>query len=63
MSEDNNKARKEEDRRKYTESTWDLVFDTSRATWIEAIFFGLDRSMIKDVQFFTGEWNGQSDSC
>ena len=53
----------EEDRRKYTESTWDLIFDTSRATWIEAIFFGLDRSMIKDVQFFTGEWNGQSDSC
>lgn len=53
----------EEDRRKYTESSWDLIFDTSRATWIEAIFFGLDRSMIKDVQFFTGEWNGQSDSC
>lgn len=45
----------EEEQRKYAESTWDLVFDTSRATWIEAVFFGLDRSMIKAVQFFTGE--------
>lgn len=45
----------EEEKRKYAESTWDMVFDTSRATWIEGIFFGLDRSMVKDVQFFTGE--------
>ena len=45
----------EEEQRKYAESTWDLVFDTSRATRIEAVFFGLDRSMVRGTQFFTGE--------
>ena len=45
----------EEDQRKYTESTWDLIFDTSRASWVEAVFFGLDRSMVRGVQFFVGE--------
>jgi hypothetical protein len=48
-------AMPEADRLRYNESTWDLVFDTSRATSIEAVFFGLDRSMVKAVQFFTGE--------
>ena len=45
----------EEEQRKYAESTWDLVFDTSRATRIEAVFFGLDCSMVRGAQFFTGE--------
>ena len=48
-------AMPEADRHKYSETTWDLVFDTSMAWSIEAIFFGLDRSMVKDVQFFVGE--------
>lgn len=43
----------EVERRRYNETTWDLVFNTMRAGAIEAIFFGLDRSMIKAVQFFT----------
>ena len=43
----------EVERHRYNETTWDLVFDTREAGAIEAIFFGLDRSMIKAVQFFT----------
>ena len=62
MSEEEFAKRREElyampeaDQLRYNESTWELVFDTSRATSIEAVFFGLDRSMVKGVQFFTGE--------
>lgn len=48
-------AMPETDRLRYNESTWDLVFDSTRAWSIEAVFFGLDRSMIKAAQFFIGE--------
>ena len=48
-------AMPEADLLRYSESTWDLVFDTSMAWSIEAVFFGLDRSMVRGVQFFTGE--------
>ena len=46
----------EDEQRRYRESTWDLIFDTTGSTSVEAVFFGLDRSMVKCVQFFTGEY-------
>ena len=54
-------AMPEADRRQYDASTWDLVFDTSRGGRTEAVFFGLERSMIKEVQFFTGAGWGEEE--
>lgn len=50
----NNLPKEEQKRRK--EESWKLVFDFDhqKAYAIEGIFFGLDKEMIKDVQFFVG---------
>lgn len=45
----------EAEQRRHAESTWNRVFDISRAADIEAVFFGLEPSMVRQVQFFTGE--------
>ena len=49
----------QEEQKRRKEESWKLVFDFDhqKALAIEGIFFGLDKDMIKDVQFFEGTGN------
>lgn len=54
----------EEARKRRTEESWELIFDFNpdKTGAIEGVFYGLDKAMIKDVQFFEGTGNPEYES-